>query len=84
MVNIMAELMGKETGCSGGKGGSMHLFDTEKGFMGGYAIVGGQMPIATGLALAIKQRGEDRAVACFFGDGALNEGAFHAGRAAGR
>ena len=74
---IMAELMGKETGCSGGKGGSMHLFDIEKGFMGGYAIVGGQMPIATGLALAIKQRGEDRVVTCFFGDGAVNEGEFH-------
>ena len=74
---IMAELMGKETGCSGGKGGSMHLFDTEKGFMGGYAIVGGQMPIATGLALAIKQRGQDQVVACFFGDGAVNEGEFH-------
>ena len=74
---IMAELMGKATGCSGGKGGSMHLFDVEKGFMGGYAIVGGQMPIATGLALAIKQRGEDRVVTCFFGDGAVNEGEFH-------
>ena len=74
---VMAELMGKATGCSGGKGGSMHLFDVSKGFMGGYAIVAGQMPIAVGLALAIKQRREDRAVICFFGDGAVNEGAFH-------
>ena len=74
---IMAELMGKATGCSGGKGGSMHLFDVAKGFMGGYAIVGGQMPIAAGLALSAKQRGEDRVVMCFFGDGAVNEGEFH-------
>ena len=74
---IMAELMGKATGCSGGKGGSMHLFDVSKGFMGGYAIVGGQMPIAVGVALAIKYRREDRAVLCFFGDGAVNEGEFH-------
>ncbi len=74
---IMAELMGKATGTSGGKGGSMHLFDVSKGFMGGHAIVGGQMPLAAGLALAIKYRGEDRAVLCVFGDGAVNEGAFH-------
>jgi len=74
---IMAELMGKATGTSGGKGGSMHLFDVSKGFMGGHAIVGGQMPLASGLALAIKYRGEDRAVLCVFGDGAVNEGAFH-------
>jgi pyruvate dehydrogenase E1 component alpha subunit len=75
--NIMAELMGKATGTSGGKGGSMHLFDVSKGFMGGHAIVGGQMPLASGLALAIKYRGEDRAVLCVFGDGAVNEGSFH-------
>ena len=74
---VMAELMGKATGCSGGKGGSMHLFDVSKGFMGGHAIVGGQMPIAVGLALAIKYRHEDRVVLCFFGDGAVNEGEFH-------
>jgi pyruvate dehydrogenase E1 component alpha subunit len=74
---IMAELMGKVTGTSGGKGGSMHLFDVSKGFMGGHAIVGGQMPLASGLALAIKYRGEDRAVLCIFGDGAVNEGSFH-------
>ena len=74
---VMAELMGKATGSSGGKGGSMHLFDVSRGFMGGYAIVGGQMPIAVGLALAIKYRGEDRAALCFFGDGAVNQGEYH-------
>ena len=73
----MAELLGKATGCSGGRGGSMHLFDLKRGFMGGYAIVGGQMPIAVGLALGIKMRGEKRVVLCFFGDGAANEGEFH-------
>ena len=74
---VMAELFGKATGCSGGKGGSMHLFDASKNFMGGYAIVGGQMPVATGLALASKLKGEDRLTMCFLGDGALNEGEFH-------
>ena len=74
---VMAELCGKATGSSGGKGGSMHLFDVSKGFMGGYAIVGGQLPIAAGLAHAIKYRAEDRVVLCFFGDGAVNEGEFH-------
>ena len=74
---VMAELLGKVTGSSKGKGGSMHLFDVAKGFMGGYAIVAGQMPIAAGLALAIKYRSEDRVVVCFFGDGAVNEGEFH-------
>ncbi len=74
---VMAELMGKVTGTSGGKGGSMHLFDVSKGFMGGHAIVGGQMPIAVGLALAVKYKQQDRAVVCFFGDGAVNEGEFH-------
>lgn len=74
---IMAELFGKATGSSKGKGGSMHLFDVSKGFMGGYAIVGGQMPIALGLALASKYKGEDRVVVCFLGDGAINEGEFH-------
>ena len=73
----MAELCGKATGTSGGKGGSMHLFDAELHFMGGHAIVGGQLPIATGLALAIKQQGGDGAAMCFFGDGAVNEGEFH-------
>ena len=74
---VMAELCGKATGTSGGKGGSMHIFDVSRHFMGGHAIVGGQLPIATGLALAIKQRGGDGAVMCFFGDGAVNEGEFH-------
>ena len=74
---VMAELFGKITGWSKGKGGSMHLFDRSKNFLGGYAIVGGQMPIATGLALAAQYRGEDRITLCFLGDGALNEGEFH-------
>ena len=74
---VLAELFGKATGYSKGKGGSMHLFDASRNFMGGYAIVGGQMPVAAGLALAIKQRGEDGVVVCYLGDGALNEGEFH-------
>ena len=73
----MAELFGKATGCSKGKGGSMHLFDVSLNFMGGYAIVGGQMPVAAGLGLAAKLKGEDRLALCFLGDGALNEGEFH-------
>ncbi len=75
--SVMAELYGKATGVSGGKGGSMHLFDVSKRFWGGHAIVGGQMPLAAGLALAIKTRDEDRVVMCFFGDGSVNEGEFH-------
>lgn len=74
---VMAELFGKATGMCKGKGGSMHLFDPELSFMGGYAIVGGQFPIATGLAFASKFRKEDRISACFFGDGAVNQGTFH-------
>ena len=74
---IMSELMGKATGSSRGKGGSMHLFDTNLNFMGGHAIVGGHLPIATGLALGLKYRKENAAVVCFFGDGAVNEGEFH-------
>lgn len=74
---LMAELFGKATGTSRGKGGSMHLFDASKGFLGGYAIVGAMMPIATGLALASKYRDEGRVCLCIFGDGAVNEGAFH-------
>lgn len=73
----MAELCGKADGSSGGKGGSMHLFDYDKNFMGGHAIVGGQMPIAAGLALASKYKKEDRVTVCFFGDGAVNQGEFH-------
>ena len=74
---VLAELTGKATGTSGGKGGSMHLFDASRNFMGGYAIVGGQLPIAVGLGLAIKYRKQSRVVMCFFGDGAVNEGEFH-------
>lgn len=74
---IMAELCGKATGSSGGKGGSMHLFDVSKRFMGGYAIVAGQLPIAVGIALGIKYKHENSLVMCFLGDGAINEGEFH-------
>ena len=75
--HAMAELCGKSTGCSGGKGGSMHLFDAQKHFMGGHASVGGQLPLATGIALGIKLNNLDSVVMCFFGDGAVNEGEFH-------
>ena len=74
---VMAELFGRATGICKGKGGSMHLFAPEFNFMGGYAIVGGQFPIAVGLAFASSQLGQDRVTACFFGDGAVAEGAFH-------
>ncbi|MEO6807900.1 MAG: pyruvate dehydrogenase (acetyl-transferring) E1 component subunit alpha [Isosphaeraceae bacterium] len=73
----MAELLGKEAGCSKGKGGSMHFFDVEKGFLGGHAIVGSHIPLAAGVAFAIKYRGEDRVCICYFGDGAMNQGALH-------
>jgi pyruvate dehydrogenase E1 component alpha subunit len=75
--SAMAELFGRATGSSKGKGGSMHLFDASINFMGGYAIVGGQLPIATGLGLAEQYKGTDNIVLCFLGDGALNEGEFH-------
>ncbi|MGB9082945.1 MAG: pyruvate dehydrogenase (acetyl-transferring) E1 component subunit alpha [Desulfuromonadaceae bacterium] len=74
---VMAELFGKATGLCKGKGGSMHLFAPSLNFMGGYAIVGGQFPIAVGLAFSAKYRGEERIAACFFGDGAVNQGTFH-------
>jgi pyruvate dehydrogenase E1 component alpha subunit len=74
---VMAELFGKATGSSKGKGGSMHLFDIGKRFMGGYAIVGGQLPLAVGLALASKYKCEDSLTLCFLGDGAISEGEFH-------
>ena len=74
---VMAELFGKATGSSRGKGGSMHIFDVSRNFMGGYAIVGGQMPIAVGLALSASYKNEDQLVLCYLGDGALNEGEFH-------
>src|SRR3989440_3685612 len=74
---VMAELYGKATGCSKGKGGSMHLFDASVNFMGGHAIVGGQIPLATGLAFASKYRETDQVTVCFFGEAAVNQGAFH-------
>lgn len=74
---VMAELFGKATGVSKGKGGSMHLFDVEHGFYGGYGIVGGHLTLATGAAYALRYRGTDRVVICYFGDGAMNIGSFH-------
>jgi len=74
---VMAELFGKAAGLCKGKGGSMHLFDPNLNFMGGYAIVGGQFPIAVGLAFSTKYRNENRITACFFGDGSVNQGTFH-------
>jgi len=74
---VMAEMYGKANGCSRGRGGSMHLFDASRRFFGGYAIVGGGLPIAVGLALADKMRGDARVTACFFGEGAVAEGEFH-------
>src|ERR1700745_290301 len=73
----MAELFGKETGCSRGLGGSMHFFDRRHHMYGGHAIVGAHVPLAVGMAFAIKYREEDRVTLCFFGDGAINQGAFH-------
>ncbi|HET8649243.1 MAG TPA: pyruvate dehydrogenase (acetyl-transferring) E1 component subunit alpha [Gemmatimonadales bacterium] len=75
--SVMAELFGKAAGCSGGKGGSMHLFDTELGFLGGHGIVGGHIPLATGMAFAIKYRQTDQVAICYFGEAAVNNGAFH-------
>jgi pyruvate dehydrogenase E1 component alpha subunit len=74
---IMAEMYGKQQGCSGGRGGSMHLFDAATRFYGGNAIVGGGLPVAIGLALADKMSGRAHATACFFGEGAVAEGEFH-------
>jgi len=74
---IMAELYGKETGSSKGRGGSMHIFDPTANFMGGYALVGQPFPLAAGLALGAKHRGEDQISICFLGDGANNQGTFH-------
>ncbi|GEK01170.1 pyruvate dehydrogenase (acetyl-transferring) E1 component subunit alpha [Streptomyces sp. NPDC003388] len=74
---IMAEMFGKVTGCSRGRGGSMHLFDAGRRFYGGNAIVGGGLPLAAGLALADRMTGRDRVTCCFFGDGAFAEGEFH-------
>lgn len=77
LTRMMAELLAKETGYCRGRGGSMHIADTATGNLGANGIVAGGIPIATGAALAYQLRGEDRVVACFFGDGAANEGAFH-------
>jgi len=77
LVAMMAELLAKETGYCRGRGGSMHIADVATGNLGANGIVAGGIPIATGAALAYRLRGEDRVVACFFGDGAANEGAFH-------
>jgi pyruvate dehydrogenase E1 component alpha subunit len=74
---IMAEMYGKQEGCSRGRGGSMHLFDAATRFYGGNAIVGGGLPVAVGLALADKMQGRTRVTACFFGEGAVAEGEFH-------
>ena len=73
----MAELFGRATGLSKGKGGSMHLFDAAKGFMGGHAIVGAQLPLAAGLALAQQYQKTDGITMCFFGDGSTNQGVYH-------
>lgn len=74
---VMAELYGKAGGCSHGKGGSMHLFDKSVNFLGGHAIVGGQIPLATGVAFASKYQETDKVTLCFFGEAAVNQGAFH-------
>ncbi|TAM80665.1 MAG: pyruvate dehydrogenase (acetyl-transferring) E1 component subunit alpha [Acidobacteria bacterium] len=74
---IMAELFGKRTGCSKGKGGSMHLFDPAIGFLGGHGIVGGQIPLAAGVAFAAKYLNQSRVTLCFFGEAAVNIGSFH-------
>ena len=77
MASVMAEMYGKANGCSGGRGGSMHIFDAATNFYGGNAIVGGGLPLAGGLALADRMRGEANVTACFFGEGAVAEGEFH-------
>ncbi|OHC67940.1 MAG: pyruvate dehydrogenase (acetyl-transferring) E1 component subunit alpha [Rhodocyclales bacterium GWA2_65_20] len=77
MSTIMAEMYGRREGCAHGRGGSMHLFDKATRLFGGNAIVGGGLPLAVGLALAAKMQNENRIAACFFGDGAVAEGAFH-------
>jgi pyruvate dehydrogenase E1 component alpha subunit len=74
---VMAELFGRSVGVSRGKGGSMHLFSREHNFLGGHGIVGGHIPLATGVAFAIKYRGRDQVCLCFFGEAAVNNGAFH-------
>jgi pyruvate dehydrogenase E1 component alpha subunit len=75
--DLMAEMFGKAAGCSRGRGGSMHLFDSERNFYGGNGIVAGALPLAVGLGLADRMCGRSRVVACFFGEGAVAEGEFH-------
>jgi len=75
--SVMAELFGRAHGCAHGRGGSMHLLDVSRGYYGGWGIVGGQMPIATGMALSLVRRGAHQAVLCELGDGAVNMGAWH-------
>ena len=77
MESVLTEMYGKATGCAGGRGGSMHLFDAETNLYGGNAIVGGGLPLAVGLGLGDRMLGEDRVTVCFFGDGAVAEGEFH-------
>ncbi len=74
---VMAELFGRGTGYSKGKGGSMHIYDIEHNVLGGYGIVGGQIPLAAGTAFAARYRNEDRVTVCYFGDAAANQGSFH-------
>jgi pyruvate dehydrogenase E1 component alpha subunit len=74
---VMAELFGKAAGASKGKGGSMHLFDASLGFLGGHGIVGGHIPLATGMAFAAKYRNTEQVAVCYFGEAAVNNGAFH-------
>jgi pyruvate dehydrogenase E1 component alpha subunit len=74
---VMAELFGRRDGLSKGKGGSMHLFDKSRNFLGGHAIVGAHLPLAAGVAFAIKYQGSDQVIVCYFGDGAVAEGEFH-------
>ncbi|MDR3710278.1 MAG: thiamine pyrophosphate-dependent enzyme [Capsulimonadaceae bacterium] len=75
--SVMAEIMGRSNGVSHGKGGSMHLFDKEHGFAGGYGIVGGNVPLALGIGWALKYQKTDNVCVCYVGDGAMNAGAFH-------
>ena len=75
--SVMAELFGKADGCSAGKGGSMHLFDVSLGFLGGHGIVGGHIPLTTGMAFSAKYRDTDEVAVCYFGEAAVNNGAFH-------
>ena len=77
MNTLMAEMLGKQEGCCGGRGGSMHLFDRERRFFGGNAIVGGGLPLAAGIAMADQRLRPGAVTVCFFGEGAVGEGAFH-------